>query len=93
MKYFDWDKDKNEKLKAERGICFEDIQIAIEEERILDEFEHPNKERYPNQRILVVEIENYAYYVPYVEDENRIFFKTIFPSRQATKKYLIKKEV
>jgi len=62
--------------------------MAIDEGRVLDEFENPNKKRYPNQRILVVEIESYAYYVPYVEDEDKIFLKTIFPSRKATKKYL-----
>lgn len=75
-------------MRQSREISFEDVQTAIEEGRVLDDFEHPNKKRYPNQRIFVVEIENYAYYVPYVEDEEKIFFKTIFPSRRATKKYL-----
>lgn len=88
MKYFDWDQEKNSLLKALREISFEDVQTAIEEGRVLDDFEHPNKKRYPNQRIFVVEIDDYAYYVPYVEDEEKIFFKTIFPSRKATKKYL-----
>ncbi|OGE26627.1 toxin [Candidatus Daviesbacteria bacterium RIFCSPHIGHO2_02_FULL_39_12] len=88
MKYFDWDEEKNAFLKALREISFEDVQTAIEEGRVLDEFEHPNKKRYPNQRIFIVEIDNYAYYVPYVEDEEKIFLKTIFPSRKATKKYL-----
>jgi len=88
VKYFDWDEEKNAFLKALREISFEDVQTAIEEGRVLDEFEHPNKKRYPNQRIFIVEIDNYAYYVPYVEDEEKIFLKTIFPSRKATKKYL-----
>ena len=88
MKYLDWDKKKNAFLKELREISFEDVQTAIEEGKVLDEFKHPNKKRYPNQRIMVIEIENYAYYVPYVEDEKKIFFKTIFPSRKATKKYL-----
>lgn len=88
MKYFDWDEKKNSLLKELREVSFEDVQIAIEGGRVLDEIDHPNKKRYPNQRILVVEIENYAYYVPYVEDEEKIFLKTIFPSRRATKKYL-----
>lgn len=91
MKYFDWDQDKNKKLEMERDVCFEDIQIAIEEGRLLDDVDHPNKKRYPNQKMLVVEIERYVYLVPYVEDEERIFFKTIIPSRKATKKYLIDK--
>lgn len=88
MKYFDWDESKNTFLKESRDVSFEDVQLAIEEGRVLDDFENPNKKRYPHQRILVVEIEGYAYYVPYVEDENKIFLKTIFPSRKATKKYL-----
>ena len=90
MKYYDWDKEKNALLKELREISFEDVQTAIEEGRVLDDFEHPNKKRYPSQRIMVVEIENYAYYVPYVEDKEKIFLKTIFPSRKATRKYLYK---
>ena len=88
MKYFDWDEGKNSLLKELREVSFEDVLIAIESGRVLDDIEHPNKKRYPNQRILVIEIENYAYYVPYLEDEKKIFLKTIFPSRRATKKYL-----
>lgn len=88
MKYFDWDEAKNKILIKERGMSFEDVKTSIETGRVLDDFEHPNKKRYPNQRVLIVEIEMYAYYVPYVEDEEKLFFKTAFPSRKATKKYL-----
>lgn len=88
MKYFDWDEKKNVFLKESRGVSFEQVQTAVEEGRVLDDFEHPNKKRYPNQRIMVIELENYAYYVPYVEDQEKVFLKTIFPSRRATKKYL-----
>lgn len=91
MKYFDWDEEKDKRLEIERDVCFEDIQIAIDEGRILDDIDHPNKKRYPNQRMLIVEIKKYAYFVPYVEDEEKIFFKTVIPSRKATKKYLIDK--
>lgn len=75
-------------MKELREVSFEDVLIAIENGRVLDDIEHPNKKQYPNQRMLVIEIENYAYYVPYLEDEKKIFLKTIFPSRKATKKYL-----
>lgn len=92
MKYYSWDKEKNVKLKVERDICFEDVVDAINEGRILDEFDHPNEKRHPNQKIVVVNIENYAYYVPYVEDDEKIFLKTIYPSRKATRKYLIKEK-
>ena len=88
MKHLDWNEGKNLLLKELREVSFDDVQIAIETGRVLDDIENPNKKRYSNQRILVVEIERYAYYVPYVEDEDKIFLKTIFPSRRATKKYL-----
>ena len=84
----DWDEKKNEWLKKERGISFEDVELAILENRVLDILEHPNKEKYPNQKLLIIEIENYAYVVPYIENNNEIFFKTIFPSRKYTRKYL-----
>jgi uncharacterized DUF497 family protein len=88
MKYFSWDPDKNEKLKAERHISFEEIIFYIEQGLVLDILEHPNKEKYPNQQIFVVRVEDYVYLVPFVEEENRIYLKTIIPSRKATKEYL-----
>ena len=72
----------------ERGVCFEDVVLKIEMGEILDILDHPNKERYPGQRIFVVEIEGYAYLVPFVETEEEVFLKTVIPSRKATKKYL-----
>ena len=88
MKYIDWDASKSAKLMAERSVCFEDILTAIDENRILDNLEHPNRLRYKSRRILVVEIDDYAFLVPFVEDGTKIFLKTIIPSRKATKKYL-----
>lgn len=93
MKYFDWDQKKNEELKRERDISLEEVLVAIEEGNILDIIEHPNKERYPNQKIFIVKINNYAYLIPFVEDDEKIFLKTIIPSRKATKNYIIKKDV
>lgn len=88
MKYIDWDEGKNAKLKAEREICFEDVLTAIDDGRILADKEHSNKLLYRRQRVLVVEIDHYAYLVPYVEDDDKIFLKTIIPSRKATRIYL-----
>lgn len=90
MKYFSWNKDKNELLKIERGISFEMVVDAIESNRILDRFSHPNQGKYLNQKVYIVEIDSYAYFVPYVEDDEKIFLKTIYPSRLATKKYINK---
>ena len=90
MKYIDWDNQKNELLKKEREISFEEVLIAIEEGQILDIVEHPNKKRYLNQKIFIIKISSYAYLVPFVEDDDKIFLKTIIPSREAVKKYIIK---
>ena len=65
MKYFDWDDAKNAKLRAERGIGFEDIIFHIERGDLLDILEHPNTSRYAGQRIFVVRREDYVYLVPF----------------------------
>jgi len=93
MKYFDWDKDKNEFLKQERDICFEEALMAIEEGNILDIVENPNVAKYPYQQIFIIKINNYAYLVPFAEDKQKVFLKTIIPSRKATKKYIIKLKI
>lgn len=54
----------------------------------MDDIVHPNREAYPHQRIFVIVSDAYVYLVPYVEDEEAIFLKTIIPSRKATKQYL-----
>ena len=90
MKHFDWNEEKNARLKLERDISFEEVQIAVESGNLLDIIEHPDKKKYPNQEIFIVNIKNYAYLVPFVEDERKYFLKTIFPSRKMTKKYLVK---
>lgn len=88
MKPFRWNHDKNEVLKKDRGISFEEIVLAIEADGLLDELQHPNPEKYPNQSILVVALEGYAYLVPYVEERDYYFLKTVIPSRKATRDYL-----
>jgi uncharacterized DUF497 family protein len=88
VKYFDWDDAKNAKLRTERGIGFEEIVFHIERSDLLDILEHRNPERYGGQRIFVVRRENHVYLVPFVEDEDTVFLKTIIPSRKATKEYL-----
>jgi uncharacterized DUF497 family protein len=88
MKYFSWNEDKNRRLKVERNISFEEVVFYIEKGQLLDIVEHPNPEKYGGQRIFVVEVNDYAYLVPFVESEREIFLKTIIPSRKSTKKYL-----
>ena len=88
MKSINWNSDKNQQLLSERGVSFEDVVVLIQQGVLLDIVEHPNKEKYPNQRVFIIEIENYAYLIPYVETDKEIFLKTIIPSRKATKIYL-----
>ena len=88
MKYFSWNNEKNQLLKAERNISFEEVVFYIEKQHVLDIIEHPNQEKYKGQRIFIVNINNYACLVPFVESEREIFLKTIIPSRKATRKYL-----
>ena len=88
MDHYRWDKEKNERLKIERGVSFEQITMHIERGDLLDIVAHPNQEKYPNQQLLVVEINDYVYLVPFVENENGKFLKTIIPSRKATRVYL-----
>ena len=88
MKPFRWNHEKNEMLKKERSISFEEMVLAIEADGLLDELQHPNPEKYPNQSILVVALDGYAYLVPCVEEADYYFLKTVIPSRKATRDYL-----
>jgi len=88
MKSYDWNDEKNQLLQDERNISFEEIVFHIMNGDEITVYDHPNQERYPNQKISVVRVEQYVYLVPYVESETEIFLKTIIPSRKATKKYL-----
>jgi uncharacterized DUF497 family protein len=88
MKTYAWNAEKNEQLRRERGISFEEVVYHIEAGNEVDLFAHPNQTRYPGQMISVVVIEDYVYLVPFVETETEIFLKTIIPSRKATKQYL-----
>lgn len=88
MKPFRWSHAKNEQLKAERNISFEEIVLAIEADGLLDIVAHSNPGKYPNQRMFVVAVERYAYLVPFVEAADCYFLKTVIPSRKATRDYL-----
>ena len=88
MDIFRWSVEKNEILARERGITFEEVVQRIADGAKIVETDHPNKEKYPNQKILIVDVVGYAYLVPCVKDGNEYFLKTVIPSRKATKKYL-----
>lgn len=82
-----YSKEKNELLKQNRGIGFEEIISAMDSGKILDTYDHPDQENYPGQKIYVVETLGYVYLVPFVRNEEGIFLKTIIPSRKAKKIY------
>ena len=88
MKPFRWNPDKNERLTVGRGISFEEIVLAVEEDGLKDILVHPNQRRYPGQVVLVVAYRGYVFLVPSVEETTHYFLKTIIPSRKATRDYL-----
>ena len=88
MKVYRWDTEKDRYLRETRNVGFGNVLSSILAGKILDDIGHPRPNRYPNQRVMIVEIANYAYLVPYVETKQNIFLKTIIPSRKMTRKYL-----
>lgn len=88
MKAFRWNPVKNAELMDDRGVSFEQVVVAIEGGGLLDVLAHPNVRKYPRQRVLVVTWDGYAYLVPYVEEPDYYFLKTVIPSRKATRDYL-----
>jgi len=88
MKIFNWGSDKNQQLIVDRGKSFEEAVFSILNGGLLDDIVHPNTMDYPNQRIFVIQIHDYVYLVPYVENQDEIFLKTIIPSRKFTRIYL-----
>ena len=83
-----WDEEKNNLLKQSRSISFERVAVLLEQKQVLDIIDHPDQAKYPGQKVAIVEMDGYAYLVPYVPHKDGIFLKTIIPSRKATKQYL-----
>ena len=88
MYHFAWNPEKNEELIKERDISFERVMQHVQNDRVLDVIKHPKASKYPYQRMFILDIDNYAYLVPFVENDSEIFLKTIIPSRKATRKCL-----
>jgi uncharacterized DUF497 family protein len=88
IRNYTWNEEKNLLLKQKRGVSFEQIVTHILQGDLLLIKEHPNQERYPGQQMFVVRVNDYVYLVPFVEKDNNVFLKTIFPSRKETRKHL-----
>ena len=91
MKPFRWNHDKNAELKTERGISFEEVVLAIEADGMLDVVRHPYSGKYPNQLVFIVALDGYVHLVPFVEEAEYYFLKTVIPSRKATRDYLLRR--
>jgi uncharacterized DUF497 family protein len=87
QKTFNWGPEKNQLLVRERGISFERIVFEIANGNELAVLQHPNQEKYPGQKISMVQVDDYVYGVAFVETEEEIFLKTIIPNRKATKQF------
>jgi hypothetical protein len=92
MKPFRWNHDKNGELKTDRGISFEEVVLAMEAGGLLDVIRHPNSGKYPNQLVFVVALDDYVHMVPFVEERDYYFLKTVIPSRKATRDYLLRRK-
>ena len=90
MKYFEWNEVKNKQLMQKRNISFEIVVVCIKNGYILDKIKYPNYKKYPHQFVYIIEIDEYVYAIPFVEDNEKIFLKTIIPSRKLTRQYLNK---
>ena len=90
MKPFRWAIGKNGLLERERGVSFEEVTVAVEAGALLDIVAQPNPAKYPRQKVMVVEVAGYAYLVPFVEEDDHFFLKTIIPSRKATRDFIAK---
>ena len=88
MKPTHFNKEKNELIKKTRKISFKDIIRAINNNKVIRVINHPNKKKFPNQKMYLIHINDYIYTVPYVDTKEEIFLKTIYKSRKYTKKYL-----
>ena len=82
-----WSDEKNSLLKKTRNVSFEDVENAIMNDQLLDIIPHHNQDKYSHQELMIVKIQNYTYYVPFVMMEDGIFLKNIIPSRKYHKKY------
>ncbi len=88
MRLITWSEPKNAWLKENRGVSFEQVAVLIEQGKTMDVFDHPDQDKYPGQKIAVVEIDHYALLVPFEVVGDEMILRTIIPSRKSTKKYL-----
>ena len=52
MKLINWYKEKNEWLRKNRDVCFEDILFYLDNDCLIDDVEHPNQKKYSGQLLM-----------------------------------------
>ena len=82
-----WNEEKNQLLQIQRNLSFEMVLDKIEKQEILARRSYPDRDKYPHQYIFIMELNGYMCYVPFVENDNEIFLKTIIPSRKLKKEF------
>lgn len=87
MKKIRFSSKKNKLLEQERGVSFLDVIDAVNENKVLAVINHTNKERFRYQKLFILILKSYVHVVPFVETEDEIFLKTIYPSRKYHRKY------
>lgn len=87
LRYFCCDLSFFASSRAERSVSFGDAVFHIRRGDVLDIIEHPNQKRYGGQHIMIPNIDNYAYLVPFVEETDSLLLETIIPSQKATRTY------
>lgn len=87
---FVYSQRKDVAFRQGRGIGFKEIIAVIEAQAWLDISFHPNQLKHPNQMIFLIELRGYVWVVPFDVDSNRIFLRTAYASRKATKYYGLK---
>ncbi len=75
---FIFDEEKNQILFEQRGLSFEEAIEIIAQQGVLLDFQHPNVEDYPNQRMMVISINSYPHCIPYVMDGEKFILKNNF---------------
>lgn len=90
---FEWDPEKNEWLKKNRNIGFEQILFHLSRGDVWKTTDHPDRQNYPGQKIYFAVVDDYIYLVPHVIEKDYTFLKTVIPSRKATKMYQKEKEL
>ncbi len=81
-KLVEWNIEKAQILSETRGLEFERVSIMIEEGLYIDIRQIPSR---PDQRMFILDYDDYIVCVPFVESDDKIFLKTAYRNRKTNK--------